>query len=495
MNVLYELIDLLPKSFTPQFSKQLNELYSFLLKNKKLTVKEAARLFLKSDGKRNYFNKLKQQLKNQLIDHILVSPPVWANKEYKLLHDTCFKQFATYKILLVSGSGQAAIELGRKLLEKVDAIELYALAFEITADLQFYYSSMKTSPGLCKKYGDMVDKNASLIKIEAKVRKYHSRVATICNTRNSFTPTMIDEFVAAAIDTAPLLKLGSNKIGRLIYNIIVASHYVKYDYEKVLSACKEALAYFSPEHPNYTAFRFSFLQKQIPAMIALSRLEEAKAFAKEAGQMMPAGTFNWHLVFMQRLIICLHAGTYQEAYDLYKAQSKHGCKYQTLFEYWNIMKGYLYFLIQQERIISYTKERFNLGKFLNEVPLYSSDKAGININMLILQVLIQMQRGQFGKIIDQVESLSVYARKYTRNPETARANIFINMIVKMEKASFHRISTERKTKKLLEKLKATPLSLGQSLAVEIIPYEFLWNEILNMLDNKFRATTTKKVNT
>ncbi len=81
---------------------------------------------------------------------------------------------------------------------------------------------------------------------------------------------------------------------------------------------------------------------------------------------------------------------------------------------------------------------------------------------------------------------------YTRNPETARANILINMILKMEAASFHRAGTERKTKRLYEKLKATPLKWRKSLAIEIMPYEVLWEEILLMLEDKFRARTVRK---
>lgn len=87
---------------------------------------------------------------------------------------------------------------------------------------------------------------------------------------------------------------------------------------------------------------------------------------------------------------------------------------------------------------------------LPKVPMYSKDKAGNNINILLLQILTQLQREQFGNIIDRTDSLREYARKYTRNPETKRANIFIKMILKMEKAQFHRSGTETKPKKLLE---------------------------------------------
>ncbi|MFT5168811.1 MAG: hypothetical protein ACI8P3_004056 [Saprospiraceae bacterium] len=119
---------------------------------------------------------------------------------------------------------------------------------------------------------------------------------------------------------------------------------------------------------------------------------------------------------------------------------------------------------------------------------------GCKISWLSIQIVTKIYREQFGQIIDRIEALEAYARTYTRKPETMRANIFIKMILKMEKSSFHRAATERNTKHLYEKLKQTPLRLGQNLAIEIIPYEVLWDEILTLLENKFRAKTAKKIN-
>jgi len=126
------------------------------------------------------------------------------------------------------------------------------------------------------------------------------------------------------------------------------------------------------------------------------------------------------------------------------------------------------------------------------MPIYEKDKAGHNINILIIQILIQIKRGQYIKIIDRIDSLKAYSRTYTRREETKRTNLFIKMILQMESARFHKKGTENKTKALREKLAQTPLRVGQNLAVEIIPYEVLWEEILLILDNKFRATTRKK---
>lgn len=494
MNSLYELINLLPSTFKPMFSKQLNELFFFLKKNQRLNEEEVRRQFFKTDQRVKQFNKLKHKLKKQLINHLMVNPTVWADTAKKELCDTFFKDFTAYKILLTSGKTVTAMEIGNKLLLVARKLEFHALVFEIASDLQFYYSSIKLALRLSKKYGKIAKESSQLVSAEAIVRSHHSQVSFLCNAKASFSASAIETCKIAAREVIPFLNLGSQKLGRLIYNIVVARYYATQEYQEIINWCDKALNYFSEDHPNIIAFKFSFMQKKLPALVALASYDEAKVLAREACQMVPPGSFNWHLIFIQRLTVCLHAGDYQEAYDLYKAHIRYGCKYEALTEYWIIFRGYLYFLIQIGRIEPYVEERFNVGKFLNEVPIYSKDKRGNNINILLLQILIRMQREQFGKIIDQVESLSAYARKYTRNPETIRANIFINMIVRMEAASFHRVAVERKTKRLLEKLNKTPIYFGQNLAVEIMPYEVLWAEMLKMLEDKFRAKTIKKEN-
>lgn len=491
MLALYELLDLLPNEMPSVFAPRLNKLLTFLKQHPRMTKRQCTEQYLGDIKREKYFNKLKNELKQALIRYLIANPSRSDNK-HKALIENCYRDFATYKILLVNSKREVAIEKARTLLPKVQIIELHDLAHTLANDLLFHYSSIDISPGLVKKYGKIREKELEFIKVESFVRGYHSKVGLICNTKDSFTPAIVKDLIEAIEHTQPLLHLGKHHINRLIYLMIIARYVAEYDYENILNYCEEALCSFPIDHPNIRSLRFLFINNKIPALLALGYPNEAKERAREAGELVEIGSFNWHLALLRRISVCLHAGDYKEAYDLYKAHTQYPCIYENLSEYWKIIKGYLYFLIGQNHIETYEEERFHLGKFLNEVPLYSKDKAGNNINILLLQILIQLQREQFGHIIDRTDSLREYARKYTRNPETKRANIFIKMILKMEKAQFHRSGTETKTKKLLEQLCATPLHLGQNLAIEIIPYEILWQEILSLLENKFRAKTVRR---
>ena len=484
MVALYELIELLPDNYNPAFTGRQLELYTFLKEQKrKLSEDEATLCFLGKEGQRKYFNKLKNNLKQDLVQHIIRNP-VWVDFAHKKLYESCYMNFTAYKILLMNGKRSAAIEMAKTLLIKLKKSEIHSLLHIVAMDLHLYYSSINIIPSLSKKYELLADKQLEFINAEALVRKYHNQVSIIKNSRESFTPAMLKVFGKACEETLPFLKLGSNDINRFIYNIVITRYMADFDYKKVIEYSTEAYNSYPSDHPNHKTMRFGYIQMKLLPLVALGRLDEAKTLAKESCRMPTTGGFNWHFAFIRRCFICLHAGDYQEAYELYKEQAKRRCPFPALAEYWKIIWGYLYFLIKTNNIKEYSEERFHLGKFLNEMPIYSKDKAGNNINLLIIQILTRMYRGEFGQIIDRIEALNTYARTYTKTTETKRANLFINMLIKMEAASFHRAATERKTKRLLEKLKNTPLRLGQNLAIEIIPYEIIWEEVLNLLENK-----------
>jgi len=492
MFTLYGLIKLLPKSFVPNFAPRHNKLYLFLSKHKNLDKRQAVLQYLGDYNRIKYFNKLIFELKTELTRYLIANPS-WMKQHLDLaMYEECYRTYSSYKILLLNGERKAAIELARGLIQKLEKTELHAMIHIVANDLLFHYSCVEVSLEIQKKYSQLAKEQLEIINIEAEVRLYHSMIGFYANTKGSFTTKMINYFIETSEKSLLLLRPKLHHINRLIYSIVISRYFVVYDYEQVIKYCDEALDSFPPDHSNIRSLRYTFLYNKTSALLALSRLDEAKNIIKEACKTVLLGSYNWETVLSKRILVCFYSGDYQEAYDLYQAHCQKKYSEGIIVEHWEIIRGYLFFLIGQGKIETYEAERFNLGKFLNEVPVYSKDKSGNNINIIIIQILTRIQRNQFGHIIDWVDSLKAYARMYTRNPESKRANIFINMILKMADAHFHKLGTERKTKKLFEKLKATPLRLGQNLAIEIIPFEVLWQEVLSILEHKFHPLNKNK---
>lgn len=487
MDALYELMALLPSGFKPAFTPKLNELYYFLATTEQLTPREAASQFLGSEQKLKYFNKLRRELRTAIMRYVVANPS-WVDNKNKALIEDCYRSFASYKILLLSNRRKVAIRMAENLLKDLKKVELHSMLHTVVQDLLVHYSTVDVSPKLVKKYKQMAKEHAEIIQIESIVRINHSQVVMYCNSRVSYTSKIVEKFIELDEQTWIFRRKGLHHINRLIYTVKVFRYMVVYDYEKIIKYCDEVLAGFPQEHPNIRSLSFFFLYHKVPALLALGKTMEAKEVARFASDLVPVGNFNWHLILLRRIVVCLHSAAYQEAYDIYNAHLQKKYPSKNIKEYWSIIRAYLYFLVKRGKIVAYQKERFYLGKFMNEVPLYSKDKSGNNINILIAQILINMQRERYIPIIDKIDSLRSYTSVHINNPETKRANIFINMIFKMEAASFIRTGAERKTEKLKQRLKELPLKMAQNLAIEIIPYEILWEEMLAMLDDKFRPS-------
>jgi hypothetical protein len=126
-----------------------------------------------------------------------------------------------------------------------------------------------------------------------------------------------------------------------------------------------------------------------------------------------------------------------------------------------------------------------MGKFINEISLFSKDKGGMNISILIIQILYAIAEKDYTKSSDRIDGIAKYCSRYLKDDSTFRSNTFIKMLLQIPQANFHREASTRKTEKLFKQLQTVPLaSANQAHEIEIIPYEVLWEMALESLQLK-----------
>jgi len=119
---------------------------------------------------------------------------------------------------------------------------------------------------------------------------------------------------------------------------------------------------------------------------------------------------------------------------------------------------------------------------LNSVPLFSKDKRGLNIPILIIQILFMIVKKDYDQSIDRIEAIKKYCTRYLVKDKNFRSNCFINMLLQIPMAGFRRSEVKRKAKKYLDQLESTPLEFSnQASEIEIIPYEDLWGFIIESI--------------
>ena len=189
----------------------------------------------------------------------------------------------------------------------------------------------------------------------------------------------------------------------------------------------------------------------------------------------------------------LHTEQYEEAYLAFNKVKKHKrFKFlpKSIQEIWRIFEAYLYYMLNIEKVepSEVTKPfiRFRLAKFVNETPIFSKDKSGLNIAILAIQMLFFIQQKKYDDVIDKAEAIDKYCSRYLQKKETIRSYYFIKMLLTIPAASFHKTAVIRKSASFLKKLKTIPFEVAnQNHNIEIIPYETLWEYALDSLESKF----------
>lgn len=457
---------------------------------------EAANYFFPNIENRDiYFNRLKRNLKERLINTLFFIDTNQPNfTDLQKAYYNCYKNVTAVKILLGRYARQHAIPLAEKTLKKAIKFEFTDIVLALAKELRMHYGTITGDKKKYRKLNDIVKKYTIIYEAELKVEAFYSEL--IVNLVNSI------ETKAEVINLAKkysteikkiIKKIDSYRVNYIGYLVLVIRFEMSNDFKNTLLTCKEALTYFKSKKDfvsNVTKSNFTF--RMLGSYIQLKQYRNAEKTALLNLEYVPLGSANWYYTLIYYMIICFRIKDFQKAYNLYTKAINHPNFEnisKNIYEHWRIQEAFVYYFILTQKINPNSEEKvkkFRIAKFLNEVPTHSKDKRGSNITILILHILFLLHQKKYGAIIDRMESLKTYTHRYLRKDDTFRSNCFIKMLLQLPATSFHKEAVLRKADKYWKKLQSVPLEkANQAPEVEVVPYEMLWEYVLESLDNKF----------
>ena len=106
----------------------------------------------------------------------------------------------------------------------------------------------------------------------------------------------------------------------------------------------------------------------------------------------------------------------------------------------------------------------------------------MNISILVIQAAFLIQQGKAELLVDRIEALNQYAYRYLRKTELWRSSCFIKMLTTLVKYDFNKKWAAPRIKPLYDKMISVPIdAYPTSIEIEIIPFEDLWEMILNQI--------------
>lgn len=508
MKVLHELI----KQVTPNRTRHISvlghyptgkpatiqEVFYQKLLDSEFDDDEAAAVFLyDSEPSDDRYRKTKEALAQRMINtYLLLDPKSSGFTPLQTAHQQSYRDLAAAILLQPRGATATSMKLYRRVLKRAMKHEFTSLVLETSAKLRSMYAVLYRNQKKFDKYNEIYHRWKSVYDTEMLGSELYAQlIAQYERTKDGRLRTAQ---VAQAASEALATQEPSFRTSYLLFyygffklvNLMCLTRY-----RDMLDMSNELLTELDKQPNTALMPRISFLSHKIIACIFLKKYEEGRQAGEECAQYSIEGSNNWFHTQQFSFMLAMHTQHYEEAYQIYRRVSSNPefkKRPATHRETWDLYHAYLRFL-DWTGAINIPDDRFRLTSFLNDVPKFSQEKRGMNIPILIIQILFLIKQRNYAAAEQRFEAIGKYCSRYVKRNDHFRSNCFIKMLLQIPKQGFHKAAAARHAKRYLEKLKSEPLVISEQLyEVEIVPYEELWELIYDSLENKRTYTSDPK---
>ncbi len=439
----------------------------------------------------NKYQKLKSRVYDRLISNLFlinVNSPKFS--EIKSAYQTCQRNLAAINILINNYHRKPAITLAEKTLKKSEFFEFTDISLGLSHILWLHYGTVDLNSKKQKKYSLLLEKYYALTRLEIKAQRYYQASLISHKLSKRFTSNQILEARNHAKELVEIIE-NHHSYQLMLYSCItiINSYEMDFDYDGIIKTVKKFETYLKKKpHLKSENITFVLNAKLLISYISTKNFIKAKEASVKGLSSVPQHSLNWFIIKYYQIILFFHFQRFERAYiafsEVYDNPSINNT-FEFIQELMRINSAYIHYLIRIGKIKLDRPRKFRIGKFLNEVPRFSKDKRGANISILIIQVLFHLELRNYDPLLTHLEALRRYRHRYLRRDDTFRSNCFIRMLELMPAADFHAGRVAHRARPLLAKLRSVPPPLARQPAeLELIPYEVLWEFVLESLGRR-----------
>lgn len=504
MQILRELVQIINKSKIRAIRKigfpftednRLGELYKYVAKGE-LNEKQIAEQLLGKPALTGPYRRMKADLSDRLISALfLVDLSLPSYNKRQVAYYEIHRQWSASKILVAKNARLASVQLSERAYRQALDYEFNDVALDICRSLRLYYGTVEDNRKKYQRFAAECTDLQRVVQAELKAEGFYAELIASFVRQKKEKEEVSQQaalfFDALMTDLAELESYQLHLYARLIQLAIFTS---VHDYAGADEVCDNMIQFF--DQKSYTAsvpLQIAYYQKLV-CYLQLRRFNEQALPIDRCLSLLEEGAFNWFKFQETYLVLALHTGQYQRAYRIFHQSVLHprfAKQPEDLKEYWRVLEAYLHFLVEIGELPEATEDeyfsKFRIGRFLNQTPHFSKEKKGVNISILIIQIMFLVSRGKYTDTIDKMEAVEQYCRRYLYGEDTLRAFYFIKALLVLPKSGFHREGVKRKAEKYLQKVGQLPLEKAgmSTVFVEIVPFEVIWELLISVLKSKY----------
>jgi hypothetical protein len=148
-------------------------------------------------------------------------------------------------------------------------------------------------------------------------------------------------------------------------------------------------------------------------------------------------------------------------------------------ERWVLYRAYLNYALGHPIKIA------GLTDLTNDIPSHFKDKSGYFAAAYILYALILLKNRDFATLDRRMEAIRSYGKRHLNESENAQSHYFLKLLTILNQAGYDPILASKKSKNAYQKL--TKASADALTGAQVLPYDWLWNHILEDLAQSDRT--------
>ena len=339
---------------------------------------------------------------------------------------------------------------------------------------------------------------------ERIAKRCRIQLAKIVATSHKTNRAQLDHLVPKLVKELEDSERPNNSIYFLFDAFAIKAYYYQEllkDPQKTIEIIDSTLVKISDRFAFNKTMKYLLFRSKSQALIELDRYNEALAMIEDIETLQPDGSHNWIKMQWSKFVIMSAEGDYERMYQLTSKMMQHPRVHlhERYYEIWVINEAYVQFLISIGKVKTddkYPIRSVNLNRFINDIEHLKSDPSGIYSAVIIGEILHYLGDKKIFQIEERLEALKKYVTRHLKNDDSLRHQCFLRMLMKLPEAEYHQERTQRYVKKYYERLINKPRTINTLFFdPEIIPYEVLWDAILELLQNKNLQTLSRKLNT
>jgi hypothetical protein len=449
------------------------------------------------DTKHGAYRALKTELKKKLKSLILLidfhNPEIL--NDIQQAYYEAFRTEAVFKILMGRSKTDAGIDLCHHHMDTALKFELTELVLAASKNLRNHYRNKKPDPKKYEIYRKMYQEHFEYYRLENLAEEYYFDISgNYINNKSTkrWVQPLVKDYLAELLPFKG--KVETFQFLWFLGMLELVFHMVVNDYRSTLAVCDEYIEKIENKPFLHKASLIMLYHQKIVCHLMLRQHKEGWEAAQKIATWVIHGSHNWfkdRTLFMQ---LCLHTSRNHEALRVGIEALRHEDfinQTDAVQEELKIYKGYIQWLVAVGKIKPTQEERnqigsFRLNRFLNEVPTFAQDKRGLNVPVLMLQILWTLSQKDYDGFLLRLDAVNQYRTRHLKNDANARTNLLIKLLSAVPELNYDQKKIKKQTDKTYNTLVNTTYDImDETHEVEVFAYDIYWLYLLELLEPHF----------